>query len=96
MNNCYNPLIEELYSIGSLCIYVDDVEIFLRPSAIDIEITLDTTALRRSLWPKNKFTKSSVLHIQCIEVDKAVMQEYLASSLIFLANTKGTLFHLTS
>ena len=61
-----------------ISLYADDVVIFLRPSASDIEITLDILQLfGEASGLKTNVQKSSVLPIQCTEEDKLVLQEHL-------------------
>ena len=61
-----------------ISLYADDVVLFLRPSASDIEITLDILQLfgiASGLTTNPQ--KSSVLPIQCSEDDKVFLQESL-------------------
>ena len=61
-----------------ISLYADDVVIFLRPSASDIEITLDILQLfGEASGLKTNVQKSSVMPIQCTEEDKLVLQEHL-------------------
>ena len=61
-----------------ISLYADDVVIFLRPSASDIEFTLDILQLfGEASGLKTNVQKSSVLPIQCTEEDKLVLQEHL-------------------
>ena len=62
--------------------YADDVVLFLRPSAGDIEITLDILQLFGSASGlTTNLQKSSVLPIRCSEDDRAVLQETLPCQL---------------
>jgi hypothetical protein len=58
-------------------LYADDVVLFLRPSASDIEITLDIL----QLFGNASGQKSSVLPIRCSEDDKIALQEVLPCQL---------------
>jgi len=61
-----------------ISLYADDVVLFLRPSANDIEITLDILQLfGNASGLTTNLQKSSVLPIQCNEDDKSVLQESL-------------------
>jgi len=61
-----------------ISLFADDVVIFLRPSASDIEITLDSLQIfREASCLKTNVQKSSVLPIHCTEEDKATLQEHL-------------------
>jgi hypothetical protein len=65
-----------------ISLYADDVVIFLRPSASDIEITLDILQLFGSACGlTTNLQKSSVLAIRCNEEDKATLQEALPCQL---------------
>ena len=76
MNSYCNLWQEEPCSTGSL--YDDDVVLFLRPSASDIEITLDILQLfGNASGLTTNLQKSSVLPIQCNEEDKIVLQDSL-------------------
>ena len=58
--------------------YADDVVLFLRPSASDIEITLDILQLfGTASGLTTNLQKSSVLPLQCSEDDKVFLQESL-------------------
>ena len=58
-----------------ISLYADDVVLFLRPSASDIEITLQLFGNASGLT--TNLQKSSVLPIQCTEDDKSFLQESL-------------------
>src|SRR6185436_2522142 len=59
-----------------ISLYADDVVLFLRPSAGDIEITLDILQLfGNASGLTTHLQKSSVLPIQCNEDDKLVLQK---------------------
>jgi len=61
-----------------ISLYADDVVLFLRPSASDIEITLDILQLfGNASGLTTNLQKSSVLPIQCNEEDKIVLQDSL-------------------
>ena len=61
-----------------ISLFADDVVTFLRPSASDIEITLDSLQIfREASCLKTNVQKSSVLPIHCTEEDKATLQEHL-------------------
>jgi len=61
-----------------ISLYADDVVLFLRPSASDIEITLDILQLfGTASGLTTNLQKSSVLPIQCSEDDKVFLQESL-------------------
>ena len=61
-----------------ISLYADDVVIFLRPSASDIEITLDILQLfGEASGLKTNVQKCSVMPKQCTEEDKSVLQEHL-------------------
>ena len=65
-----------------ISLYADDVVLFLRPSAGDIEITLDILQLFGSASGlTTNLQKSSVLPIRCSEDDRAVLQETLPCQL---------------
>jgi len=62
-----------------ISLYADDVVLFLRPSASDIEITLDILQLfGNASGLTTNLQKSSVLPIQCNEDDKLVLQKSLS------------------
>lgn len=61
-----------------ISLYADDVVLFLRPLASDIEITLNILQLfGNASGLTTNLQKSSVLPIQCGEDDKAILQESL-------------------
>ena len=61
-----------------ISLYADDVVLFLRPSASDIEITLDILQLfGTASGLTTNLQKSSVLPLQCSEDDKVFLQESL-------------------
>ena len=61
-----------------ISLYVDDVVIFLRPTASDINITLDILQLfGEASGLKTNIQKSSVHPIQCLEEDKAILHNHL-------------------
>lgn len=54
-----------------MSLYADDVVLFLRPSAADIDITLDMLELfGNASGIKTNIQKSSVLPIQCKQEDR--------------------------
>jgi len=62
-----------------ISLYADDVVLFLRPSASDIEITLDILQLFGTASGLiTNLQKSSVLPIQCSEDDKSILAGILA------------------
>ena len=64
-------------------LYADDVVIFLKPSAADIEITLDILQLfGRASGLQTNIQKSSVLPIQCLDEDREILQVYLPCQLV--------------
>ena len=66
-----------------ISIYADDVLIFLRPSAGDIDIILELLHLFGSASGlKTNVQKSSVLPIQCKEEDRQIMQAHLPCQLL--------------
>jgi mannosylglycoprotein endo-beta-mannosidase len=66
-----------------ISIYADDVVIFLRPSADDIDIILDMLHLfGRASGLKTNVDKSSVLPIQCLEEDRRILQAHLPCQLL--------------
>lgn len=61
-----------------ISLYADDVAIFLRPAAADINLTLQLLQLFGDVSGlKTNVQKSSVLPIQCSEVDLATIQDLL-------------------
>jgi len=61
-----------------ISLYADDVVIFLRPFASDLEVMLDLLQLfGEASGLKTNVQKSSVLPIQCLEDDKAIIQKQL-------------------
>ena len=66
-----------------ISLYADDVVIFLHPSASDLEVMLDLLQLfGEASGLKTNVQKSSVLPIQCLEDDKAIIQEQLPCQIL--------------
>ena len=66
-----------------ISLYADKVVIFLRPSASDLEIMLDLLQLFGEASGLNtNVQKSSVLPIQCLEDDNAIIQEQLPCQIL--------------
>jgi hypothetical protein len=66
-----------------ISIYADDVVIFLKPSAGDINIILELLSLFGSASGlKTNVQKSSVLPIQCKEEDRQTIQAHLPCQLL--------------
>jgi len=66
-----------------ISLYADDVVIFLHTSASDLEVMLDLLQLfGEASGLKTNVQKSSVLPIQCLEDDKAIIQEQLPCQIL--------------
>jgi hypothetical protein len=66
-----------------ICIYADDVVIFLKPTAGDINILLDMLQLfGQASGLKTNVQKSSVLPIQCQEEDRQTIETLLPCQLL--------------
>lgn len=66
-----------------IALYADDVVIFPRPSASDLEVMLDLlTLFGEASELKTNMQKSSVLPIQCMEEEKAAIQEQLPCQML--------------
>lgn len=66
-----------------ISLYADDVVIFPRPSASDLEVMLDLlTLFGEASELKTNMQKSSVLPIQCTEEEKAAIQEQLPCQML--------------
>jgi len=66
-----------------ISLYADDVVIFLHSSASDLEVMLDLLQLfGEASGLKTNVQKSSVLPIQCLEDDKAIIQEQLPCQIL--------------
>jgi hypothetical protein len=64
-------------------LYADDVVIFLKPSAVDIDVTLDILRLfGLASGLQTNVQKSSVLPIQCLEADGEIIQAHLPCQLV--------------
>jgi hypothetical protein len=75
------PLSPDVQHRISLC--ADDVVIFLRLTATDLEIMLGILELfGEASGLKTNMHNSSVLPIQCLDEDKAVIQEQLPCQLV--------------
>ena len=74
-----------------ISLYADDVAIFLRPAAADINLTLQLLQLfGDASGLKTNVQKSNVLPIQCSEVDLATIQDLLPCEVLnFLCKYLG-------
>lgn len=81
-----------------ISIYADDVVIFLKPSAGDIDITLEILQLfGQASGLQTNMQKSSVLPIQCLDEDRQLIQTHLPCQMLeFPCTTLGYLSPSTS